>query len=122
MTAVRKPSSLLSIEDYLAGEERADIKHEYLGGVVHACSIAAVCRRAASPWRSMLGRRRSFLFRSWKRKSRLPSFMSASPSIDAALLIRLQAEYDLDKAVADKGRQIIKEILPAQKPPSRDPR
>ena len=35
--------------------------------------------------------------------------------ISAALLIRLQAEYDLSKAVADKGPQIIREILPAPK-------
>jgi Uma2 family endonuclease len=41
VTAVRQPSSLLSIEDYLAGEERADIKHEYLGGVVHAMAGAS---------------------------------------------------------------------------------
>jgi Uma2 family endonuclease len=27
---------LVSVEDYLAGEELSDIKHEYLGGVVHA--------------------------------------------------------------------------------------
>jgi addiction module HigA family antidote len=35
--------------------------------------------------------------------------------ISAALLIRLQAEYDLSKAVADKGPQIQREILPAPK-------
>lgn len=35
MTALRKPS-LVSVADYLAGEEGSDIKHEYLGGVVHA--------------------------------------------------------------------------------------
>ncbi len=33
--------------------------------------------------------------------------------ISAGLLIRLQAESDLSKAVADKGLQIRKEILPA---------
>lgn len=33
----------------------------------------------------------------------------------AALLIRLQAEYDLSKAVADKGPHIQREILPAPK-------
>jgi addiction module HigA family antidote len=35
--------------------------------------------------------------------------------ISAALLIRLQAEYDLSKAVAEKGLQIQKEIHPAPK-------
>lgn len=33
--------------------------------------------------------------------------------ISAGLLIRLQAEYDLSKAVADKGPQILKEVRPA---------
>jgi Uma2 family endonuclease len=41
MTAVRQPSSLLSIEDYLAGEEQPGVKHEYLGGVVHAMAGAS---------------------------------------------------------------------------------
>jgi addiction module HigA family antidote len=36
--------------------------------------------------------------------------------ISAGLLIRLQAEYDLSKAVADKGTQIQREIHPAPKP------
>jgi Uma2 family endonuclease len=35
MTALKSPS-LVSIEDYLAGEEISEVKHEYLGGVVHA--------------------------------------------------------------------------------------
>jgi len=35
MTALRKTTSV-SIEDYLAGEEDSEIKHEYLGGAVHA--------------------------------------------------------------------------------------
>ena len=35
MTASKKPD-LVSVEDYLAGEEQSDIKHEYLGGVIHA--------------------------------------------------------------------------------------
>jgi Uma2 family endonuclease len=35
MTALRRTASL-SIEDYLASEERSEIKHEYLGGAVHA--------------------------------------------------------------------------------------
>lgn len=35
MTALKKPD-LVSVEDYLAGEEQSDIKHEYLGGVIHA--------------------------------------------------------------------------------------
>lgn len=36
--------------------------------------------------------------------------------ISAALLIRLQAEYDLSKAVSEKGPQIRKDIRPAAKP------
>lgn len=35
--------------------------------------------------------------------------------ISAGLLIRLQAEYDLSKVVADKGPRIRKEIRPAPK-------
>jgi Uma2 family endonuclease len=35
MTALKQPSPV-SIEDYLAGEETSEIRHEYLGGVVHA--------------------------------------------------------------------------------------
>lgn len=35
--------------------------------------------------------------------------------ISAGLLIRLQAEYDLSKAIADKGLQIEREIRPAAK-------
>jgi addiction module HigA family antidote len=36
--------------------------------------------------------------------------------ISAALLIRLQAEYDFSKAVAEKGPQIKKKIISAPKP------
>jgi Uma2 family endonuclease len=39
MTAVKKPISI-SISDYLAGEEISDVKHEYLGGAVHAMAGA----------------------------------------------------------------------------------
>ena len=35
MTALSHPSAI-SIADYLAGEDGADVKHEYLGGVIHA--------------------------------------------------------------------------------------
>lgn len=35
MTALLQPSPV-SIEDYLAGEEHSEIKHEYIGGAVHA--------------------------------------------------------------------------------------
>jgi Uma2 family endonuclease len=35
MTALKHPSPV-SVADYLAGEEISDVKHEYLGGVVHA--------------------------------------------------------------------------------------
>jgi Uma2 family endonuclease len=37
MTALKKPE-LVTVEDYLAGEEHSDIRHEYLGGVIHAMS------------------------------------------------------------------------------------
>lgn len=37
MTALKKPN-FISIEDYLEGEERSEIKHEYLEGLVHAMS------------------------------------------------------------------------------------
>lgn len=40
MTAVEKPVPL-SVEDYLAFEEHAESKHEYLGGEVHAMAGAS---------------------------------------------------------------------------------
>jgi Uma2 family endonuclease len=39
MTAVKKVH-LISVEDYLEGELRSPIKHEYLGGVVYATAGA----------------------------------------------------------------------------------
>ena len=39
MTAVKQPD-FITIEDYLAGEEVSDVKHEYLGGTVHAMAGA----------------------------------------------------------------------------------
>ncbi|GAA5125548.1 Uma2 family endonuclease [Luteolibacter yonseiensis] len=39
MTAVKKPR-FVTIEEYLAGEETSDVKHEYLGGTVHAMAGA----------------------------------------------------------------------------------
>ncbi|MCU0776355.1 MAG: Uma2 family endonuclease [Akkermansiaceae bacterium] len=39
MTALKQPA-LLSIADYLAGGETSDVKHEYLGGTVHAMTGA----------------------------------------------------------------------------------
>ncbi len=39
MTALRKPD-LLTVEEYLEGEKIAEIKHEYLGGIVHAMAGA----------------------------------------------------------------------------------
>jgi Uma2 family endonuclease len=39
MTAVKQPD-FITIEDYLAGEETSDVKHEYLGGTVHAMAGA----------------------------------------------------------------------------------
>ncbi|WP_052573662.1 Uma2 family endonuclease [Haloferula sp. BvORR071] len=37
VTALKKPQ-LVSVEEYLAGEEVSEVKHEYLGGEVHAMS------------------------------------------------------------------------------------
>ncbi len=37
MTALRNPG-FISIDDYLAGEQVSETKHEYLGGIVHAMS------------------------------------------------------------------------------------
>jgi len=39
MTALRQPN-FITIADYLAGEEISDVKHEYLGGAVHAMAGA----------------------------------------------------------------------------------
>lgn len=36
MTAARKLPQLVPVADYLAGESAATVKHEYLGGAVHA--------------------------------------------------------------------------------------
>lgn len=41
MTALRK-LDLVSVADYLAAELRAEVKHEYLGGVVHAMAGARI--------------------------------------------------------------------------------
>lgn len=35
-----EPPALVSVEDYLAGEKTSDVKHEYLGGTVHAMAGA----------------------------------------------------------------------------------
>ncbi len=40
MTAVKQPD-FITIEDYLTGEEVSDVKHEYLGGTVHAMAGAS---------------------------------------------------------------------------------
>lgn len=40
MTALTKPE-LLSVADYLEGEEFSNLKHEYLGGVIHAMAGAS---------------------------------------------------------------------------------
>ena len=39
MTALEDPA-LVTVEDYLVGEETSDVKHEYLGGTVHAVAGA----------------------------------------------------------------------------------
>lgn len=41
MIAVKQPD-FVSVEDYLAGEETGGIKHEYLGGAVHAMAGATI--------------------------------------------------------------------------------
>lgn len=38
---MKHPHSI-SIADYLAGEEVSDVKHEYLGGTVHAMAGATI--------------------------------------------------------------------------------
>lgn len=40
MSALPRQSSLISPEEYLAGELTSEIKHEYLGGIVHAMAGA----------------------------------------------------------------------------------
>ena len=37
-----KPPDLITVSDYLAGEEISDTKHEYLGGTVHAMAGATI--------------------------------------------------------------------------------
>ena len=39
MTALKQPNTI-TITEYLAGEELSDVKHEYLGGAVHAMAGA----------------------------------------------------------------------------------
>jgi len=56
MTAVRKIEPV-SIEDYLAGELRSPIKHEYLGGVIYAMAGARnVHNVIATNWLVSVGR------------------------------------------------------------------
>jgi Uma2 family endonuclease len=40
MTALKNPN-FITIADYLAGEEISDVKHEYLGGTIHAMAGAS---------------------------------------------------------------------------------
>lgn len=40
MTALKQPN-FITLADYLAGEEISDVKHEYLGGTVHAMAGAS---------------------------------------------------------------------------------
>ena len=54
VTALLQPAPV-SIEDYLDGEERSEVKHEYLGGVVHAMAggtndHAAIAANAIGVW------------------------------------------------------------------------
>lgn len=41
MTALKQPG-FITVEDYLAGEELSGVKHEYLGGTVHAMAGATI--------------------------------------------------------------------------------
>lgn len=58
-----KAQDLISVEDYLAGELVSEIKHEYLGGVVHAMAGAkmrhnkATMNASASLYNSLRGKR-----------------------------------------------------------------
>jgi Uma2 family endonuclease len=47
MASLKKTGSV-SIKDYLAGEEECEIKHEYLGGAVHAMAGGTVDHAAIS--------------------------------------------------------------------------
>jgi Uma2 family endonuclease len=52
MTAVEKPQ-LLSVEEYIEGEQLSDVRHEYIGGLVYAMAGAsdehnAICLNLAS--------------------------------------------------------------------------
>lgn len=47
MAALLKPR-LISVEEYLGGEEHSDVKHEYIGGAVHAMSGATNRHNAIS--------------------------------------------------------------------------
>ena len=46
--ASQDTNELISVEDYLQGELSSDIKHEYLGGVVHAMAGANMGHNKAS--------------------------------------------------------------------------
>jgi len=41
MTAVEKPQ-LLTVEEYLDGEQRSEVRHEYIGGVVYAMAGSSI--------------------------------------------------------------------------------
>ncbi len=51
MTALKQPSSI-TIAEYLAGEELSDVKHEYLGGAVHAMAGARLRGKSCRPFNS----------------------------------------------------------------------
>jgi hypothetical protein len=42
----------ITVANYLAAEERSEVRHEYLGGMVYATSREAVCFRRANGWRA----------------------------------------------------------------------
>lgn len=41
MNALPKSSWLLTVEEYLAFEEHSDVRHEYVGGEIHAMAGAS---------------------------------------------------------------------------------
>lgn len=59
MTALKRPE-IVTVEEYLSGEELAETKHEYLGGVIHAMAGATNRHNqiAGNAFASLHGRQR----------------------------------------------------------------
>jgi Uma2 family endonuclease len=49
MGALPESSWLLTVEEYLAFEEQSDVRHEYVGGEIHAM-VGASVRHAQIVW------------------------------------------------------------------------